>query len=270
MDTEGTYDARGARRDAAPPPTDRHQSPRWPADAARGAGDQGAPPWPPLSAGPAGGSTPPPVPMAAPLPSQPPGPPYPPEGPRQQGVPQRAVEVPAPPTSPPPAAAGPTPGGLPPIGGQPYLTGPPNVSPPVPAGPPGAPPAQHPFLEWLRTPRRLAEPGIWAFGYRPKPPEEPDRIPTPRLVGGAVVAALCAWLLWSMLYDGFLGGYWYWPMYLLTPGTRREAVGWDLVGGRCTSMKGSRILRDPGPFRPRRPLARTPAPPLRPVAPRHG
>ncbi|MFF5717909.1 ATP-binding protein [Streptomyces buecherae] len=169
--------------------------------------------------------------MAAPFPSQPPGPPpHSGRAPRQHGVSQPPAEVPTPPTTPPPTAAGPTPGGLPPVGGQPYLTGPPNVAPalaapPVPVGLPGAPPAQHPFLEWLRTPRRLAEPGIWAFGYRPKPSEEPDRIPTLRLVGGAVVAALCAWLLWSMLYDGFLGSYWYWPMYLLTPDSWYEAGG---------------------------------------------
>ncbi|MFD5000072.1 ATP-binding protein [Streptomyces buecherae] len=158
--------------------------------------------------------------MAAPFPSQPPGPPHSAGAPRQHGVPQRPVEVPAPPTTPPPTASGPTPGGPPPVGGQPYLAGPPNgapAAPPVPVGPPGAPPAQDPFLEWLRTPRRLAEPGIWAFGYRPKPPEEPERIPTPRLVGGAVVAFLCAWLVWALLSNHYLGNYWQLPLILLTP-----------------------------------------------------
>ncbi|WP_390857655.1 ATP-binding protein [Streptomyces buecherae] len=158
--------------------------------------------------------------MAAPYPSQPPGPPYSAEAPRQHGVPQRPVEVPAPPTTPPPATSGPAPGGPPLVGSQPYLTGPRNgapAAPPVPVGPPGAPPAQHPFLEWLRTPRRLAEPGIWAFGYRPKPPEEPERIPTPRLLGGAMVAFLCAWLVWELVSHRYLGNYWRLPLILLTP-----------------------------------------------------
>ncbi|MFE6777999.1 ATP-binding protein [Streptomyces sp. NPDC057702] len=117
---------------------------------------------------------------------------------------------------------GPPSGGLPQAGEQPYPAGLPGSAPtppmpPVPARPATAPATQHPFLEWLRTPRRVTEPGIWAYGYRPKPPEEPDRIPMPRLVGGAVIAFLCAWLVWELLENRYLGNYWRLPLLLLTP-----------------------------------------------------
>lgn len=112
--------------------------------------------------------------------------------------------------------------GAPLAGAESYPVGPsaatpPPSLPPVPAAPPGAAPAQHQFLEWLRTPRRATEPGIWAYGHRPKPPEEPDRVPTPRLVGGALIAFLCAWLVWSLLINHYLGNYWQLPLLLLTP-----------------------------------------------------
>ncbi|MEE6267882.1 ATP-binding protein [Streptomyces diastatochromogenes] len=91
----------------------------------------------------------------------------------------------------------------------------PTAPPTVPAaGSAGAPPA---LLTWLRTPRPAAAPGIWTYGHRPRAAKEPERIPLRQLISGAVIAALCGWLLWSLLWNGYLGPYWYWPLRLLRP-----------------------------------------------------
>jgi hypothetical protein len=86
--------------------------------------------------------------------------------------------------------------------------------PPMPARPPQAVPS---LAAWLRAPRPEAEPGIWRHGFRPRPPQDPDRTPTRRLAAGAVVSFLIGWLLWSLLWNGYLGGYWLWPLAVLTP-----------------------------------------------------
>ncbi len=87
-----------------------------------------------------------------------------------------------------------------------------------------------PFLTWLRASRVSAGPGIWAYGYHPKPPEEPDRIPGRQLLSGAVIALLCGWLLGSLLWNGYLGMYWLWPLTVLTPDSwhRGMAAVWTV------------------------------------------
>ncbi|MFI1258642.1 ATP-binding protein [Streptomyces netropsis] len=117
-----------------------------------------------------------------------------------------APAPPAPPSGPPRPAALPLPGAAP--GG------------PVPA----APPPGSAFLAWLRTPRPAAAPGIWAFGHRPRPPHEPDRIAGRPLVSGAVISFLCGWLLWSLMWNGYLGPFWIWPLYALTPDAWHEGM----------------------------------------------
>ncbi|MFF4736954.1 ATP-binding protein [Streptomyces sp. NPDC001262] len=101
-------------------------------------------------------------------------------------------------------------------------------APPRPAALPGAgvetPVVPPPFLTWLRTPRPAAAPGIWRYGHRPKPPEEPDRIPGRQLFSGALISLLCGWLLWSLLWNGYLGHYWMWPLYALTPDSWRDGM----------------------------------------------
>ncbi|XUZ86625.1 ATP-binding protein [Streptomyces sp. HD1123-B1] len=99
--------------------------------------------------------------------------------------------------------------------------------------PPGVPPmapgtapaiaARPSFLTWLRAPRpETAGPGIWGYEHKPKPPEDPERIPGRRLLSGALISALCGWLVWSLLWNGYLGGYWLWPLDLLTPDSWSE------------------------------------------------
>nr|WP_308288034.1 ATP/GTP-binding protein [Streptomyces corallincola] len=56
------------------------------------------------------------------------------------------------------------------------------------------------LLGWLRTPRADAQPGLWRFGYRPRPEDAPDRVPDRALLtgaGGALAAALLVWSLWA-------------------------------------------------------------------------
>ncbi|WDM14432.1 ATP-binding protein [Streptomyces lavenduligriseus] len=87
--------------------------------------------------------------------------------------------------------------------------------PPMPAVPPRSDGSA--FLTWLRAPRPQASPGIWRLHYRPRPQVEPAVIPTRQLLGGAAIALLCAWLLCSLLWNGYLGDFWQWPWVVLAP-----------------------------------------------------
>ncbi|MFI6767241.1 ATP-binding protein [Streptomyces sp. NPDC050355] len=117
--------------------------------------------------------------------------------------------------------------------GAPRTPPPPSAPPGVPAMPavpPAAPAAgtaasEPALLSWLRSARPAAAPGIWTFGHRPRPAEEPDRIPGRQLVVGSVISFLCGWLMWSLLWNGYLGDYWLLPLLLLTPDSWREAGG---------------------------------------------
>ncbi|MFI0262732.1 ATP-binding protein [Streptomyces sp. NPDC017056] len=103
--------------------------------------------------------------------------------------------------------------------------------PPRPAAPPAAP-GQDPggaFLHWLRAPRRAGAPGVWTYGHVPRPAENPDRAPTRQVVTGALISFLCGWLLWSLLWNGYLGPYWLYPLLLLTPDSWRAAGGDKMI-----------------------------------------
>ncbi|MEU5013540.1 ATP-binding protein [Streptomyces sp. NPDC021749] len=106
-------------------------------------------------------------------------------------------------------------------------TPPPPSAPPVVSAVPTLPPTTAPaagtgapepaVVSWLRMPRPAAAPGVWTYGHRPRPAEEPDRVPARQLVSGAVISFLCGWLLWSLLWNGYLGTYWVWPLEALVP-----------------------------------------------------
>ncbi|WFB07138.1 ATP-binding protein [Streptomyces sp. LX-29] len=183
MDTEGTYDSRGTRRDAVPRP-----------------------------------ATPP-------LPAVPPGPPHPPVHPAPPAslpstAPADSVPLPVPPAPPVPPPPGAAPGAT-------LSTG------------PASPAAQSPFLTWLRTPRTAGGPGVWMFGHKPKPVEDPERVPTRRLVSGALIAFLCAWLLWALLSNNYLGSWWRLPLILFFPDSWRGTEGGALVAdGYVWLVKG--------------------------------
>ncbi|AVH56203.1 MULTISPECIES: ATP-binding protein [Streptomyces] len=114
----------------------------------------------------------------------------------------------------------------------PRPAGPPDmpVAPPRPPGAPGVPPLPDgsAFLAWLRAPRPEAAPGVWRFGHRPRPEEEPERIPARQLLSGALIAFLVGWLIWSLLWNGYLGGWWVLPLELFTPDSWRHSG--DRVG----------------------------------------
>ncbi|WP_059252888.1 MULTISPECIES: hypothetical protein [Streptomyces] len=103
--------------------------------------------------------------------------------------------------------------------------------PPMPSVPPM--PDGSAFLTWLRAPRPQAAPGIWRFRYLPRPEIEPTVTPTRQLLGGAVIAFLCGWLLCSLLWNGYLGDFWQWPWYVMAPDSwvRGEA---GQVGGAAS------------------------------------
>ncbi|MFJ2827052.1 ATP-binding protein [Streptomyces sp. NPDC087263] len=114
----------------------------------------------------------------------------------------------------------------------PRPAGPPDVpaTPPRPARAPGMPalPDGSDFLAWVRAARPEAAPGVWRFGYRQRPDEEPEQIPARQLLSGAVIAFLVGWLIWSLLWNGYLGGWWVIPLDLFTPDSWRQSD--DRVG----------------------------------------
>ncbi|WP_411143721.1 ATP-binding protein [Streptomyces sp. x-80] len=127
--------------------------------------------------------------------------------------PDPAAPDPAAPPAPPPVPAPAAPVAVPPPPAAPPAM---PVPPPAkPATPPGAP--EPPLLGWLRAPRPAAPPGVWTYGHRPRAAEQPDRVPARQLISGAVISFLCGWLLWSLLWNGYLGPYWTWPVSVLAP-----------------------------------------------------
>ncbi|WP_432067721.1 ATP/GTP-binding protein [Streptomyces sp. C10-9-1] len=85
---------------------------------------------------------------------------------------------------------------------------PPQLPPGVPARPSRAPATRPGVVEWLRTRRPEAAPGVWRFGHRERPAEEPEAVPARQLFSGAFIAYLCGWLVWSLLWNGYLEGWW--------------------------------------------------------------
>lgn len=102
---------------------------------------------------------------------------------------------------------------------------------PRPAGPPPAAPpppsyAPHPrrpagegagVEEWLRTPRPVAEPGVWRYGHTPRPPEKPEGVSDRSLLVGVLISVLSGLLLWSLWRNGYIP-YRLVPLKLFTPG----------------------------------------------------
>ncbi|MFJ3860576.1 ATP-binding protein [Streptomyces sp. NPDC090085] len=91
---------------------------------------------------------------------------------------------------------------------------------PRPAAPPkpSHAPASGPTLgDWLRVPRSSDGPGVWTYGHVPRAAEEPEETPTRQLISGALISLLAGLLLWSLLVNKYLGGFWLWPLYMFTP-----------------------------------------------------
>ncbi|MET3987474.1 ATP-binding protein [Streptomyces sp. PvR034] len=88
------------------------------------------------------------------------------------------------------------------------------LSPPRPAHAPGGGPT---LADWLRTPRRPGGPGLWTYGHVPRAAAAPELTPLRQLISGALISLLAGLLLWSLLWNGYLGGFWLWPLYAFTP-----------------------------------------------------
>ncbi|NDZ67810.1 ATP/GTP-binding protein [Streptomyces cyaneofuscatus] len=159
-----------------------------------------------------------------------PGPavPPPPSGPPRQPWPGQPA--PGRPPAGEPGGSRPAPGEPPatpraPWGGQPSAW----TSPPPPPGPPPARPASPPppveqpsagapaLDAWLRTPRPPQAPGVWRFGFTPRPAEQSEEVSDRSLLVGAVITLLSALLLWSLWRNGYLP-YRLVPLKLFTPG----------------------------------------------------
>ncbi|MFJ1744671.1 ATP-binding protein [Streptomyces sp. NPDC088116] len=103
----------------------------------------------------------------------------------------------------------------------------PAASVPAPAPPPApehAPSTGPTLRQWLHVPRVADAPGTWAYGHRPRPPQEPERTGTRQLISGALISFLAGLLLWSLLWNGYLGGFWLWPLYMFTPDSWRGTM----------------------------------------------
>ncbi|MER7762477.1 ATP/GTP-binding protein [Streptomyces sp. NPDC097619] len=94
--------------------------------------------------------------------------------------------------------------------------------PPAPAGrPPVPPPPTHrpgagPTVDWIRTARPAAAPGIWRYGHVPRSSDEPERTPDRALATGALISFLACVLVWSLLDNGYIP-YWDLLLKLFTP-----------------------------------------------------
>ncbi|MBP5908568.1 ATP-binding protein [Streptomyces sp. LBUM 1478] len=85
------------------------------------------------------------------------------------------------------------------------------------------------FLAWLRAPRPDAAPGVWRFGHESRPDEEPETVPARQLLGGALIAFLVGWLIWSLLWNGYLGGWWLVPLFAMIPDSWAPAHSYSAV-----------------------------------------
>ncbi|MFF6871004.1 ATP/GTP-binding protein [Streptomyces sp. NPDC012450] len=138
----------------------------------------------------------------------------------------------------PPVPSFPPPQGPPPAphtGQTPHSgTGPRPAAPPLVPPPPTHAPARLGVAEWLRIPRPAAAPGIWRLGHRERPEREPELVAGRQLITGAFIAYLSGWLLWSLLWNGYLEGGWifvdeWWllPMLWLVPSDWRNPASPD-------------------------------------------
>lgn len=93
-----------------------------------------------------------------------------------------------------------------------------------------APDAGPTLAEWLRVPRPTAEVGVWRYGHVPRAAEEPEVTPTRQLVSGALISLLAGLMLWSMLWNGYLGTFWIWPLLMFTPDSWRGETSFVVAG----------------------------------------
>ncbi|MFD5938402.1 ATP/GTP-binding protein [Streptomyces griseus] len=70
--------------------------------------------------------------------------------------------------------------------------------PPLPPVPPRTPAAVLDVRQWLRAHRADAEPGLWRYGYRPRPEGDSAVVPLRALVVGAIISIACGIFVWAV------------------------------------------------------------------------
>ncbi|MEU3912346.1 ATP/GTP-binding protein [Streptomyces sp. NPDC029721] len=106
---------------------------------------------------------------------------------------------------------------------------PPTAAPPKPRH---APTVAAPLVEWLRTPRPEAEPGVWRFGYVPRKGSAADPVSDRSLLSGAVISFLACVLVWSLITNRYIP-YVDVPVRLFTPDDWWKPLGGGPVDGRA-------------------------------------
>ncbi|MET9603153.1 ATP-binding protein [Streptomyces sp. NPDC006459] len=116
-----------------------------------------------------------------------------------------------------------------PAGPPPRPTSPPGGGVSIP--PPSRAPSAGPTLaDWLRVTRPAAEVGVWRYGHVPRAAEEPEVTPTRQLISGASLSLLAGVMLWSLLWNGYLGTFWIWPLLMFTPDSWRGTQAFVVAG----------------------------------------
>ncbi|MFA7768397.1 ATP/GTP-binding protein [Streptomyces sp. NRRL S-448] len=106
----------------------------------------------------------------------------------------------------------------------------PAAAPPAhPPKPRHAPDRGPTVADWLRTPRPVAEPGVWRYGHLPREAVEPPTTPDRALATGALVSFLACVLVWSLMRNTYIP-FWDAPLNLFTPDSWYAANGEPVMG----------------------------------------
>ncbi|WKD32305.1 ATP/GTP-binding protein [Streptomyces xanthophaeus] len=108
----------------------------------------------------------------------------------------------------------------------PRPAGAPQAHPPKPRHAPDRGPT---VADWLRTPRPVAEPGVWRYGHSPRAAVEPPTTPDRALATGALVSFLACVLVWSLMRNTYIP-FWDAPLNLFTPDSWYAANGEPVMG----------------------------------------
>ncbi|MFD7782410.1 ATP/GTP-binding protein [Streptomyces nojiriensis] len=108
----------------------------------------------------------------------------------------------------------------------PRPAGAPQTHPPKPRHAPDRGPT---VVDWLRTPRPVAEPGVWRYGHLPRATVEPPTTPDRALATGALVSFLACVLVWSLMRNTYIP-FWDAPLNLFTPDSWYAANGEPVMG----------------------------------------
>ncbi|MDA5282801.1 ATP/GTP-binding protein [Streptomyces sp. Isolate_45] len=125
-------------------------------------------------------------------------------------------------------------------GQVPRPAGAPAGAPPMPTRPPGAG-AASPLADWLRTPRPLAEPGIWRPGHQPRQRVQEEPAADRALLSGAVISFLACVLIWSLLSNNYIP-YTDLPLKLFTPRDWWELRGAPVDGRGVAALQAYMTL----------------------------